>query len=96
MKRRNVVLILTDQLRPDFIGPYGADFIRTPNLDRLAAEGVTFDNAIAASTVCAPSRASILTGQFVSGLDGWTNNIPCKGKVIVSFLRLVHYRFLPH
>lgn len=76
--RRNVVLILVDQLRPDFIGPYGADFIRTPNLDKLAAEGVTFDNAIAASTVCAPSRASILTGQFVSGHDGWTNNIPCK------------------
>lgn len=76
--RRNIVLIMADQLRPDFIGPYGADFIRTPNLDALAANGITFDNAIAASTVCAPSRASVLTGKFVSGHDAWTNRIPCK------------------
>ena len=77
-KRRNIVLILADQLRPDFIGPYGADFIRTPNLDALAANGVTFDNAIAASTVCAPSRASVLTGEYVSGHGAWTNDIPCR------------------
>ena len=76
--RRNVLLILVDQMRPDFIGPYGADFIRTPNLDALAANGVTFDNAITASTVCAPARASIVTGQFVSGHDAWTNEIPCR------------------
>ena len=37
-KKRNVVLILVDQLRPDFIGPYGSDFVQTPNLDALAAE----------------------------------------------------------
>ena len=75
-KNRNVVLILVDQLRPDFIGPYGADFIRTPNLDELAKNGVTFDNAIASATVCAPSRASVLTGEFVSGHDAWTNDVP--------------------
>ena len=73
---RNVVLILVDQLRSDFIGPYGADFIRTPNLDELAKNGVTFDNAIASATVCAPSRASVLTGEFVSGHDAWTNDVP--------------------
>ena len=76
--RRNVLLILVDQMRPDFIGPYGADFIRTPHLDALAANGVTFDNAITASTVCAPARASIVTGKFVSGHDAWTNEIPCR------------------
>ena len=58
-QKRNVVLILVDQLRPDFIGPYGADFIQTPNLDSLAADGVTFDNAITASTVCAPARGAV-------------------------------------
>ena len=76
--KRNVVLILCDQMRPDFIGPYGADFVKTPNLDALAANGVTFDNAITASTVCAPARASIMTGLHVSGHGAWTNDIPCK------------------
>jgi len=70
--KKNIVLILVDQLRPDFIGPYGADFIRTPNLDELAENGVTYDNAIAGSTVCAPSRASVLTlnCQFFSSVPG--------------------------
>lgn len=75
-KRNNIVLILVDEMRPDFIGPYGADFVRTPNLDALAAEGTTFDNAITASTVCAPARGAILTGQFVSGHGAWTNDVP--------------------
>ena len=57
-KRKNIVLILVDELRPDFIGPYGADFVQTPNLDALAAEGTTFDNAITASTVCSPARGA--------------------------------------
>ena len=77
-QKRNVVLILVDQLRPDFIGPYGGDFIKTPNLDALAADGITFDNAITASTVCAPARGAILTGRFVSGHDAWTNDVPFK------------------
>lgn len=75
--RRNVVLILCDELRPDFLNAYGGDFIPTPNIDALAANGVVFDNAITASTVCAPARQSIKTGKFVSGHGGWTNSIPC-------------------
>ena len=76
--RRNVLLIMCDQLRPDFLHAYGADFIPTPNIDALAMEGCVFDNAITASTVCAPARMSFLTGQFVSGHDSWTNLIPAK------------------
>lgn len=76
--RRNVVHIMCDQLRPDFLNAYGADFIPTPNIDALAAEGVVFDNAITASTVCAPARMSFLTGKNVSGHDAWTNMIPAK------------------
>ena len=77
-KRRNVLVIMCDQLRPDFLGAYGADFILTPNIDALAAEGVVYDNAITASTVCAPARMSFFTGRHVSGHDAWTNNIPPK------------------
>ncbi|MBO5879778.1 MAG: sulfatase-like hydrolase/transferase [Clostridia bacterium] len=76
--KRNVVLIMCDQLRADFLNIYGADFIPTPNIDALAAEGCVFDNAITASTVCAPARMSCLTGEFVSGHDGWTNGIPTR------------------
>lgn len=76
--RRNIVLIMCDQLRPDFLNLYGGDFIPTPNIDALAAEGCVFENAITASTVCAPARMSFLTGQFVSGHDSWTNNIPAR------------------
>lgn len=76
-KRRNIVLILCDQLRPDFLSAYGAGFIPTPNIDSLAANGVTFDQAITASTVCAPARAAMVTGRFVSGHGAWTNQIPC-------------------
>jgi len=75
-KKRNVVVIICDQLRPDFIGPYGCDFIRTPNIDALAENGCTFDNAITASTVCAPARGAMLTGRNVSGHGAWTNDMP--------------------
>ena len=77
-KKRNVLLIMCDQLRPDYLHAYGADFIPTPNLDFLASEGAVFDNAITASTVCAPARASFITGLPVSAHGAWTNNIPCK------------------
>ena len=77
-KRRNVLVIMCDQLRPDFLHAYGADFIPTPNIDALAAEGVVFDNAITASTVCAPARMSFFTGKNVSGHDAWTNDITPK------------------
>ena len=77
-KRRNVLVIMCDQLRPDFLHAYGADFIPTPNIDALAAEGVVYDNAITASTVCAPARQSFFTGKNVSGHDSWTNGIPLK------------------
>jgi len=86
--RRNIVLILCDQLRPDFLHAYGAHFIPTPNIDALAAHGTTFDNAITASTVCAPARASIMTGKFVSSHGAWTNGIPCKAGTVYLPQRL--------
>jgi arylsulfatase A-like enzyme len=59
----NVVFILTDDLGWGELGCYGNKFNRTPNLDRLAAEGVRFRNAYSAAPVCSPTRASIMTGQ---------------------------------
>ena len=63
----NVVFILTDDQGPWAAGCYGNPEIRTPNIDRLAATGVRFDNFFCASPVCSPARASLLTGTIPSG-----------------------------
>lgn len=54
---------MPDQLRHDFVGCYGAGFVRTPNVDRLAARGVRFGQAYSLHPVCVPARASLLLGQ---------------------------------
>lgn len=59
----NIVLIIADDLGCDDIGPYGG-FARTPNLDRLAAEGMRFDRAYVTASSCSPSRASLITGRY--------------------------------
>ena len=55
---------MTDQLRRDALGCYGNLLCQTPNLDRLAADGVRFDQAYTVSPVCSPARASLLTGLY--------------------------------
>ena len=69
----NVVFILTDDQGPWAAGCYGNPEIRTPNIDRLAATGVRFDNFFCASPVCSPARASLLTGTIPSahGVHDW-------------------------
>ena len=59
----NVVFILADDLGYGDLGCYGQERIRTPNIDRLAAEGMRFSQCYAGSTVCAPSRCALLTGK---------------------------------
>lgn len=63
----NILLIMTDQQRYDSLGCYGADWVQTPNLDRLAAEGALFENCYVNNTICTPSRASLLTGKHLPG-----------------------------
>ena len=60
----NFVFIMTDQQRRDSLGCYGNGVARTPNLDRLAGEGVIFDHAYTANVVCMPSRVTLLTGRY--------------------------------
>src|SRR5687768_17608049 len=61
--RPNIVFILADDLGYGELGSYGQRRIRTPRLDRMAAEGMRFTRFYAGSTVCAPSRATFLTGR---------------------------------
>ena len=62
MRRPNIILIVADDLGYGDLGSYGQSKVRTPALDQLAAEGIRFTDFYAGSTVCAPSRASLLTG----------------------------------
>ena len=61
--RPNILFLLPDQLRPDFLGCYGAGFLKTPAIDALAAQGTRWQTAISPSPICVPARASMLTGQ---------------------------------
>jgi arylsulfatase A-like enzyme len=63
VKRPNIIFILADDLGYGALGSYGNPFNETPNLDRLASEGIRFTEAYASSTVCSPTRAALMTGQ---------------------------------
>lgn len=76
MTRPNILILLPDQLRADFLGCYGAKSPKTPNIDRLAAHGDTFEQAISPFPLCVPARAAMLTGRsaFETGVidnDKW-------------------------
>jgi len=60
----NVIVILTDDMGWTDLGCFGSKFYQTPNIDRLCGQGMRFTDAYSACTVCSPSRASILTGQY--------------------------------
>jgi len=60
----NIIVILADDVGPGDAGAYGATKIKTPNIDRLAAEGQRFEDAHASAAVCTPTRYSLLTGQY--------------------------------
>ena len=72
-RRPNILLIVSDQERADVLGCYGSRWGNTPNLDRLAAEGVRFEACIAPTPICSPTRASLLTGLYPHG-HGILNN----------------------
>ena len=64
-KKMNVLWIMSDQLRYDYLSCYGAKHIETPNIDWLASQGVRFNKAYVQSPVCGPSRMSSYTGRYV-------------------------------
>jgi arylsulfatase A-like enzyme len=73
--RPNVLIIMTDQQRRDSLGCYGNPFTRTPNLDRLATDGVRFNRAYCTNPVCMPSRLSLFTGEYVHSHGLWDNGV---------------------
>lgn len=74
-KRPNVIYVMADQLRHDVMGCSGDYKAHTPNLDRMAAEGLNVYNAVSVTPVCAPYRASLLTGKYTSSTGMVTNEL---------------------
>src|SRR5260370_4170305 len=81
MKPANLLFILSDEHSRIVLGCYGHKMIRTPNLDRLAAQGVRFSDAYTNSPICVPARASLATGRYPHRIRFWDNGIAYDGTV---------------
>lgn len=81
-KRPNIILLMCDQLRFDALGCYGNNQIHTPNIDRIALNGSTFDNHFVQNPVCSPSRCTVLTGRYPKNHGTRDNGIPLRDSEI--------------
>lgn len=92
--RPNFVIFMTDDQRYDAMSCAGNQILQTPNMDRLAAEGVRFTNMFVTNSLCAPSRATLLTGQY-SHTHGVRDNkgrrIPAGTPILPELLRAAGY-----
>lgn len=88
MEKPNIIFILTDQQRHDTCGSYGQELNVTPNLDKMAREGVLFTNAFTCQPVCGPARSCIQTGLYATETGCYTNGIalPLDAKTIAHYL----------
>lgn len=106
MRRPNILILYTDQLRWDALGCNGNPDVKTPNLDRLASQGLTFSRFFVQNPVCMPSRVSFLTGQYPStlGITHMGVPVPQDTLTLPRMLKPYGYRcanvgklhFLPH
>ncbi len=76
--KKNILFMMFDQLRFDYLGCTGHPHLKTPNIDRLAEKSIRFNNCFVQSPVCGASRMSFYTGRYVSSHGAAWNNIPLK------------------
>jgi len=81
MEPKNLLIIMSDEHNPKFLGCKGHTFVHTPNIDRLAAGGARFDAAYTPCPVCVPARASFATGKYVHQTGCWDNAMPFDGSL---------------
>ena len=91
---RNILFIMCDQLRWDYLSCYGHLKLNTPNIDALAARGVRFSNAYCQAPLCGPSRASFYTGRYMSSHGVMANQDPTRidELTIADYLKPLGYR----
>jgi arylsulfatase A-like enzyme len=92
--RPNIVFIVTDDHAAHAISAYGSELLTTPGMDRIAAEGIRFDAMYCTNALCAPSRASILTGTYshVNGVRTLSTHFNARQPTFVSMLRAAGYQ----
>ena len=88
-RRPNVLFCIADDGSPQF-GAYGCRWVRTPNIDQLAAAGLVFDNAYVPTAKCAPCRAAILTGRYPWQLEEAANHQPFFPARYKAFTEALH------
>ncbi len=81
MQPRNLLYIISDQHNRNFLGAYGNEYVKTPNLDALAERGTRFSSAYTNCPICVPARASLATGRYVHDIGYWDNAFPYDGAV---------------
>ncbi|HEV2124611.1 MAG TPA: sulfatase [Chloroflexota bacterium] len=93
-RRPNVIWIMADQMRAHATGYAGDPNVHTPNLDRLAAEGFVFTNAVAGTPLCCPFRGAMVTGRYPhnSGVPGHRYPMPAETRTIAHEFRDAGYR----
>ena len=75
---KNILFIMCDQLRVDYLSCYGHPHLQTPHIDALAARGVRFTRAFVQSTICGPSRMCTYTGRYMRSHGSTQNGVPLK------------------
>ncbi|MDP6779587.1 MAG: sulfatase-like hydrolase/transferase [Candidatus Latescibacteria bacterium] len=106
MPRPNILILYTDQQRWDALGANGDPEIKTPNLDRLASQGINFPRFFVQNPVCMPSRVSLLSSRYPSSLGIYQNGTTVPSDTLVLPMMLSNYgyhsanlgklHFLPH
>ncbi len=93
-KAKNVLFIMADQLRWDYLSCYGHPHLKTPNIDRIASMGIRFDNAYVQSPFCGPSRMSTYTGRYCRSHGATWNGFPLRigERTIGDHLRQLNVR----
>lgn len=89
----NVLVVMADQLVPLLTGPYGDPVASTPNMDRLACDGVRYDAAYTPYPLCSPARAAFMTGDYASRHGCWDNAsiLPADVPTVAHYLTLAGY-----
>ena len=88
MSKPNFLIIMSDEHAPMYSSVYGHSIVRTPNMDRLAAAGATFDAAYCNSPLCMPARMSFMTGRFIHHIGAWDNVTPLRSDQVTWAHRL--------
>ncbi|MBV37129.1 MAG: choline-sulfatase [Rhodospirillaceae bacterium] len=92
-KKPNILFIMVDELAPQALPCHGHPVVQTPNIDRLACEGVVFENAYTNSPICAPARAAMMTGRHTPTIGAFDNGteIPTSTPTMAHYLRAAGY-----